>query len=46
MLERLRVQPEVAAFETLIRERVSQLSSVDDERFARQSRVERDSDTR
>ena len=45
MLERLRVQPEVAAFETLIRERVSQLSSVDDERFARQSRVERDSDT-
>ena len=45
MLERLRVQPEVAAFETLIRERVSQLSSVEDERFARQSRVERDADT-
>ena len=42
MLERAHVQPELAALETLIRERVARLSAFEDERFARPARVERD----
>jgi hypothetical protein len=42
MLERVHVQPELAAFEPLIRDRVSRFSTVDDERFACPERVERD----
>ncbi len=42
MLERVHVQPELAAFESLIRDRVSRLSTFEDERFAQPVRVERD----
>jgi hypothetical protein len=45
MLERAHVQPELAAFESLIRERVARLTSFEDERFARPDRVERDAAT-
>jgi len=42
ILERLHLRPELAAFEPAIRLRVDQLSSFDDERFARPASVERD----
>ncbi len=42
MLERVHVQPELAAFESLIRDRVARLATFEDERFARPDRVERD----
>jgi hypothetical protein len=42
MLERAHVQPELAAFESLIRKRVARLAPFEDERFARPDRVERD----
>jgi PEGA domain len=42
ILERLHLRPELAAFELAIRERIDQLASFDDERFARPGSVERD----
>ena len=45
MLERAHVQPELAAFESLIRDRVARLATFEDERFARPERVERDAAT-
>ena len=45
MLERAHVQPELAAFESLIRDRVARLATFEDERFARPDRVERDAAT-
>jgi hypothetical protein len=42
ILERLHLRPELAAFETPIRQRVDLLASFDDERFARPGSVERD----
>jgi PEGA domain len=42
MLERLHVRPELAVFEHLIRERIERLATLEDERFARPSGVERD----
>jgi hypothetical protein len=42
MLERVHLQPELAAFESLIKARVARLSAFEDERFARPTRVERD----
>ena len=42
MLERVHVQPELAAFESLIRDRAVRLATFEDERFARPDRVERD----
>jgi hypothetical protein len=42
MLERVHLQPELAAFESLIRDRVTRLSTFEDERFAQPVRVERD----
>ena len=41
ILERLHLRPELAAFETPIRQRVDLLASFDDERFARPGSVER-----
>ena len=46
MLERAHMQPELAAFESLIRDRVARLAIFEDERFARPDRVERDAATR
>ncbi len=45
MQERAHVQPELAAFESLIRGRVARLATFEDERFARPDRVERDAAT-
>ena len=45
MLERVHLRPELVAFESLMRERVAQLATFDDERFARPERVERDAAT-
>ena len=45
MRERLRVRPELAVFEPLLRQRVERLSSIEEERFARPSAVERDAST-
>ena len=45
MLERLHVRPEVAVFEHLIRERIERFATLEDERFARPSAVERDPTT-
>jgi hypothetical protein len=45
ILERAHVQPQLAAFEPLIRERVARLATFEDERFARPDRVERDPET-
>jgi hypothetical protein len=42
MLERLHLRPELAAFETALRRRVDQLTTLDDERLARPSSVERE----
>lgn len=42
MLERVHLQPELVAFESLIKTRVRRLSVFEDERFARPTRVERD----
>ena len=42
MLERVHLQPDLAAFESLIKARVARLSVFEDERFARPTRVERD----
>ncbi len=42
VLERVHVQPELLAFEPLIRKRVASLAPFDDDRFARPARVERD----
>ncbi len=42
MLERVHLLPELAAFESLIKARVARLSTFEDERFARPTRVERD----
>jgi hypothetical protein len=42
MLERVHVRPELAVFEQIIRQRVSRLASIEEERFARPSAVERD----
>ena len=42
VLERLHVRPELAVFEQVIRRRVSQVSTLEDERFARPLRIERD----
>ncbi len=43
MLERLHLRPELAAFEAALRRRVEQLTTLDDERLARPSSVERES---
>jgi hypothetical protein len=40
--ERVHVRPELAAFEQILRERVEHLSTLEEERFARPSAVERD----
>src|SRR5262245_29810680 len=45
ILERLYLRPELAAFEAIIRKRVAHLAELEDERFARPSRVERDATT-
>jgi hypothetical protein len=45
MLERLVLRPELAAFESAIRERVDLLAAIDDERFARPGAVQRDRET-
>lgn len=45
ILERLHMRPELAAFEAPIRQRVEQLASFEDERFARPGSVERDPDS-
>ncbi len=42
MLERVHLQPDLAAFESLIKARVARLSVFEDERFACPTRVERD----
>ena len=42
MLERVHLGPELVAFESVIRERVTRLATFEDDRFARPSRVERD----
>jgi hypothetical protein len=42
MLERLHLRPELAAFEAALRRRVDQLATLDDERLARPSSVERE----
>ena len=42
VLERVHVQPELLAFEPVIRDRVARLATFDDDRFARPARVERD----
>jgi hypothetical protein len=42
ILERLHLRPELAAFEAPIRQRVEQLATFEDERFARPGSVERD----
>jgi hypothetical protein len=45
MLERLILRPELAVFEQAVRERVDHLQSLEDERFARPYRIERDAQT-
>ena len=45
ILERLIVRPEIAVFEELLRRRIGHLASLEDERFARPSGVERDPGT-
>ena len=45
MLERVHLRPEIVPFESIIRDRVSRLQSIDDERFARPARLERDAST-
>jgi hypothetical protein len=45
VLERLVVRPELAVFEQVLRRRVAHLTSLEDERFARPSTVERDPST-
>ena len=45
MLERVHLGPELVAFESLIRERVTRLATFEDDRFARPSRLERDPET-
>jgi len=45
MLERVHVRPEIAVFEQILRQRVERLSTMEEERFARPSAVERDPDT-
>jgi hypothetical protein len=45
MLERLILRPELAVFEQALRERVDHLQSLEDERFARPYRIERDAQT-
>ena len=45
MLERLILRPELAAFESAIKERVDLLAAIDDERFARPGTVQRDRET-
>jgi hypothetical protein len=45
MLERVHVRPELAVFEQILRHRVSHLSAIGEERFARPSAVERDAST-
>ena len=45
MLERVHLRPENVPFESIIRDRVSRLQSIDDERFARPARLERDAST-
>jgi hypothetical protein len=42
ILERLVIRPELAVFEQILRRRVAHLTSLEDERFARPSAVERD----
>jgi len=42
VLERLHVRPELTVFEQVLRNRVAQLTSLEDERFARPAAVERD----
>jgi serine/threonine protein kinase len=42
ILERLHLRPELAAFESLLRQRVTSLSTLEDERFARPNAIERD----
>jgi hypothetical protein len=42
ILERLHLRPELAAFESAIRQQVDQLTAFEDERFARPGSVERD----
>lgn len=45
VLERLTVRPELAVFEQVLRRRVAHLATLEDERFARPSAVERDPET-
>jgi len=45
ILERVHVRPELAVFEQLLRQRVTHLATLEDERFALPSAVERDSAT-
>src|SRR5262245_58198265 len=42
MMERLRLRPELSAFESALRRRVEELAHFEDERFARPFSVERD----
>lgn len=44
MLERLAVRPELAAFESMLRERVDRTAALEDERIAKPRTVERDAD--
>src|SRR5688500_20336064 len=44
MLERLVLRPELAAFETMLRDRVERLAALEDERLARPRTIERDAD--
>ena len=45
MMERLRLRPELSAFESALRHRVDELAHFEDERFARPFSVERDSES-
>ena len=45
MMERLRLRPELSAFESALRHRVDELAHFEDERFARPFAVERDSES-
>src|SRR5688572_33430437 len=44
MLERLTLRPELAAFETMLRERLERVAALEDERLARLLSIEHDSD--
>jgi len=45
MMERLRLRPELSAFESALRHRVDELAHFEDERFARPFSLERDSES-